>query len=187
MTGKRPGDITHLLRSMGAGDAQARDALFELIYDELHSQAERLMRQQANDHTLQTTALVNEAYMRLARDRDKEWANRRHFFAVAAKAMRSVLTDHARAKRTAKRGGGAPTSPLDAFAACFEEHAGDLVDLDDALHALARHDARAADVVELRFYGGLSCGEIAAVLGISEATVERDWEYARAWLGTRLR
>jgi RNA polymerase sigma factor (TIGR02999 family) len=172
---------------MGAGDGEAREALFALIYSELHDQAERLMRRQNRDHTLQATALVNEAYVRLANGREHEWEDRRHFFGVAGKAMRSVLTDHARARLTAKRGGNAEALPLDALAAKFEEQAGDLVDLDDALGELAKIDARAAEVVELRFFAGLTCKEIAKMLGVSDATIERDWELARAWLCARLR
>jgi RNA polymerase sigma factor (TIGR02999 family) len=169
---------------MGAGDGEAREALFRKIYSELHTHAERLMRKQRAGHTLQPTALVNEAYLRLAGNTE-EWEDRRQFFRVAATAMRSVLTDHSRRKRAAKRG-GAGAGPLDAVAARFEEQAGDLVDLDQALHELAAFDARAAEVVSLRFFAGLSGTEAAEVLGVSPATVDRDWEAARAWLCARL-
>jgi RNA polymerase sigma factor (TIGR02999 family) len=184
--GKNPGDITLLLRRMGAGDGSAREALFDLIYAELHTQAARLMRDQGREHTLQASALVNEAYLRLVNLKDPEWESRRHFFAVACKAMRSVLADHARAKRTGKRGGGAAAVPLDALTVPFERRAGDLLDLDGALREFAEIDARAAEVVELRFFAGLTCREIAQMLGISVGTVERDWEIARAWLYARL-
>jgi RNA polymerase sigma factor (TIGR02999 family) len=187
LAGEKAGDVTLLLRRMGAGDGEAREALFALIYSELHDQAERLMRRQEKGHTLQATALVNEAYVRLASGREHEWEDRRHFFGVAGKAMRSVLMDHARRRKTAKRGGGAEPLPLDALAAKFEEQAGDLVDLDEALREFATIDARAAEVVELRFFAGLTFKEIGRMLGLSYTTVERDWELARAWLCARLR
>ena len=182
-----PGDITLLLRRMGAGDQAARETVFVMVQTELREQAERLMRRQGPDHTLQTTALVNEAYLRLAGGAGREWEDRRHFFGVAGKAMRSVLLDHARRRRAAKRGGGAGALPLDGLAAAFEDRGGDLLDLDEALREFAAIDARAAEVVELRFFAGLTCREAAKVLGISDATAERDWEAAKAWLTAKLR
>lgn len=185
MEGDRPGEITRLLRRMGAGDGEAREELYKLIYTDLHNQAEVLMRRQNPSHTLQPTALVNEAYLRLASR--SGWEDRRHFFGVAAKAMRSVLVDHARARRAAKRGGETEAVPLDELVLPFEDRAGDLVDLDAALEEFAAMDSRAARVVELRFFVGLTCREAAQVLDVSDATVERDWEVAKAWLRGRLR
>jgi RNA polymerase sigma factor (TIGR02999 family) len=149
----RPGDITLLLRRMGAGDAAAQETLYVTIQERLRELADELMRGQPADGTLGATALVNEAYLRLADGPEGEWKDRRHFFAVAAMAMRSVLVDHARRKRAAKRGGGMERVPLDGLAAPFEESAGDLLDLDEALGELAALHARVAKVVELRFFG----------------------------------
>ena len=186
MADDRPGDITLLLRRVGAGDAAAQEALYVRIQERLRELANDFVRGQPGDATLGTTALVNEAYLRLAGGPEGEWKDRRHFFAVAAMAMRSVLVDHSRRKRAAKRGGDMERVPLDGLAAPFEESAGDLLDLDEALDALAALHARAARVVELRFFAGLTCPEAADVLGVSKATVEREWEFARAWLRERL-
>jgi RNA polymerase sigma factor (TIGR02999 family) len=183
----QPGDITLLLRRVGAGDAEAQEALFVKVCEQLRDLAKGFVRGQPANGTLGATALVNEAFLRLADGPDGGWQDRRHFFGVAAKAMRSVLVDHARRKRAVKRGGEAERVPLDGLAAPFEEQAGDIVDLDVALEELAAMDARAAKVVELRFFAGLTYGETAAVLGVSKTTVEREWEVSRAWLRERLR
>jgi RNA polymerase sigma factor (TIGR02999 family) len=171
---------------MGAGDAAAQETLYVTIQERLRELANDFVRGQPADGTLGATALVNEAYLRLADGPEGEWKDRRHFFAVAAMAMRSVLVDHARRKRAAKRGGEMERVPLDGLAAPFEESAGDLLDLDEALGELAALHARVAKVVELRFFGGLTCAEAGNVLGVSKATVEREWEFARAWLRERL-
>ncbi len=186
MADERPGDITLLLRRMDAGDAAAQEVLYVTIQGQLRELANDFVRGQPAEATLGTTALVNEAYLRLAGGPEGEWKDRRHFFAVAAMAMRSVLVDHARRKRAAKRGGDMERVPLDGLAAPFEERAGDLLDLDEALDELAALHARVAKVVELRFFGGLTCAEAGKVLGVSTATVEREWEFARAWLRERL-
>jgi RNA polymerase sigma-70 factor (ECF subfamily) len=176
------GNITELLHRAEDGDDGAKAELFETLYEDLHSQASRLMRGQLANHTLQPTALVNEAYLRLARGGGGHWADRQHFLAVAAKAMRCVVVDHARGKQRKKRGGDAVAVPLSSLTLAFENHVVDLIALDEALHKLDERDARAARVVELRFFGGLSVAEAAAVLGAPVRSMERDWELARAWL-----
>jgi RNA polymerase sigma factor (TIGR02999 family) len=174
-----------LLRRAGAGDAQAESDLFRIVYDELHRRADAWMRRQPRGHTLQATALVHEAFLKVAR-RDVAWNGRTHFFATAARAMRSILVDHARSKNRAKRGDDRKRVPLDAVLVAFEDRAHDILALDEALTELARFDAQAARIVELKFFGGLSTAEVAAKVGVSSRTVERDWETARAWLAERL-
>jgi RNA polymerase sigma factor (TIGR02999 family) len=178
-------DITILLRRAGLGDAAAEAELFRLVYDELHRQAAAWMRRQPRGHTLQATALVHETYLKVAR-RDVAWNGRGHFFAVAARAMRSILVDHARGKRRAKRGAGRTRVPLDAVLVAFEDRALDILALDEAICELAEFDPQAARVVELKFFGGLTAQEVAEQIGVATRTVERDWETARAWLAERL-
>ncbi len=179
--------LTVLLKRMNGGDKTARDELFGLVHGDLHAQARRLMRAQPTGHTLQATALVNEAYLRLAGDRPVDWQDRRHFFAVAARAMRTILIDHARAKSRTKR-----TPPdlaetrLDEVCRDHEQRTVDLLELDSSLTALAEQDEQAARVVELRFFGGLTIEETASVLDCSGRTVEREWRFARSWLRERL-
>ena len=190
----RDRDVTALLRAWARGERAALDELLPLVYGELRRQAARCLRAQPSGHTLQPTALVHEAYLRLV-DRGStgaDWQDRSHFFAVAARVMRSVLVDHARARRTAKRGGGARALTLDAAdaAAAVAERSSDPgVDvelLDEALTRLAALDPRQARVVELRYFGGLSIAEVAEALGVSHATVEREWKTARLWLRREL-
>jgi RNA polymerase sigma factor (TIGR02999 family) len=175
-------DVSRLLADWRDGDQGALDRLMPLVYDELRRMARRYMRGERENHTLQSSALVNEAYMRLADHMGMDWQNRAHFFGVAAQAMRRVLVDHARTRNVQKRGGGAFKVALDDAIDVAEEKAAELVALDDALRALAAFDERKARVVELRYFGGLTAEEAAEVLGVSLATVEREWRTARAWL-----
>ncbi len=176
--------ITVLLRRMGAGDREAGERVFALVYAELRARAGGLMG--AAGGTLQPTAIVHEAWIKLAGSESGDWRDRGHFLAFAASAMRSILVDHARAKRTAKRGGGAARIELDRAVAEYEDRAVDLVALDEALAELATLDPELARVVELRFFGGSTIAETAQALGISTATVERDWRTARSWLRQRI-
>lgn len=176
-------DITRLLLAWGAGDKAALDALMPIVYDELRRLARRYMRRQNADHTLQTTALVNEAYLRLIDSSRVRWQDRTHFFAISAQLMRRVLVDFARAKNSLKRGGERVQITLDErIEIPLVERETDLVALDDALQRLAEFSPRQCRVVELRYFGGLSEEEIAATLEISARTVRRDWSLARAWL-----
>ena len=163
------------------GDDSALQRLMPVVHAELRRLARREMRRERDGHTLQTTALVNEAYLRLIDVSGVTWNDRVHFFAMSARLMRRILVDHARARRYQKRGGGAQAVPFDE-ALVIDEPRGDLVALDDALSSLATLDARKGQVVELRFFGGLSNEETAAALGVSEGTVRRDWRLAKAWL-----
>jgi len=178
--------ITELLDRWTRGDNAALEELVPLVYQDLRRVARRSLAGQRVDHTLQSTALVHEAYLRLAgRDR-AHWQNRQHFFAVAAQAMRRILVDHARKHRAAKRGGGSVKLALDDGIALPQQRELDLVALDDALRALATLDRRQSQVVELRFFGGLSIEDVSNVLGISPATVKREWATARSWLFAEL-
>lgn len=175
-----------LLARIGEGDQDAARELFPLIYDELHRLAQRYLEGERMDHTLQATALVHEAWMRLAGQEDSRWKNRAHFVGVAATAMRCVLVDHARARNARKRGGGRTKLPIDEALTLFEEAATDLVALDDAIDRLGQKDAQLGRMVELRFFGGLTVDETAEVLGVSSPTVARGWRVARAWLRSEL-
>jgi RNA polymerase sigma factor (TIGR02999 family) len=177
-----PSEITHLLEDWRQGRQEAFDQLFALVYDELRSLASAYMRRERAEQTLQTTALVNEAYLKLLGRRDSLPQNRLHFFAVAAKVMRQILIDRARARHAGKRGGGAVKVSLDEAAVMSDERAAELLALDEALRSLAEIDARKSQVVELRFFGGMTIEETAEFLGVSFNTVVRDWEMARAWL-----
>jgi RNA polymerase sigma factor (TIGR02999 family) len=174
--------VTDLLTRWNGGDAAARDALVPLVYDELRRIARKCLAGQRNDHTLQPTALVHEAYLRLVNRDSATWQNRAHFFAVAAQMMRQILVDHARMRAAAKRGGGAITLVLDESVTLPKKPALDLIALDDALKRLAVLDARQSQIVELRFFGGLSIDETAEVIAISPATTKREWATARLWL-----
>lgn len=176
-----PEDITQLLVRWGGGDREAFDQLMPIVYAELRRMARNYMNRQG-DHTLQTTALVHEAYVKLAGEDGKNWQNRSHFYAVAAKAMRHVLVDYARSTQAAKRGGGQVMIPLDDARMPPPERMSEVIELDDALHALAALNARQSDVVEMRFFGGLSVEETAEALKVSPETVMRDWRAAKAWL-----
>jgi RNA polymerase sigma factor (TIGR02999 family) len=178
--------ISFLLQRWNDGDSEALDQLMPLIYGELRRMARRYMRKQPADHTLQTTALIHEAYMRLVGLEENRWKNRAHFFGVAAQAMRHILMDHARTRNRAKRGGGARVVSLDEVVTICEERSAELVALDDALTELARLDERKSKVVELRFFGGLTEEEIGEVLKVSTRTVRSDWKLARSWLLRKL-
>jgi RNA polymerase sigma factor (TIGR02999 family) len=174
--------VSKLLLNWGQGDQAAREALIPLVYDELRRLARRHLRRERPGHTLQSAALVNEAYLRLIRQDQPQWQNRAHFFGVAAQLMRHILVDLARNRVAAKRGAGAPRLTLDPEVALPQKREVDVVALDDALNQLAALDLKQSRVVELRFFGGLSIEETSVVLGISPATVKREWATARAWL-----
>jgi RNA polymerase sigma factor (TIGR02999 family) len=173
--------VTELLVKWQAGDQEALRALVPLVYQELHRLAHHYLRQQRPDHTLQSTALVHEAYLRLAKLEPAAFASRQHFFAVSALLMRQILVDYARSRRTAKRDGGCKLTLTDSVS-LVKNRSVDLVALDDALNGLARLDPQQSKIVELRFFSGLSIDETARVLGMSTATVKRHWATARVWL-----
>ena len=179
-------EVTQLLADWSRGDDAAFAKLTPLIYEELRRIAHRHMGGQRPDHTLQTTALVNEAYLRLADQTKPNWQSRAHFFAVAARAMRQILVSYARSNQAQKRGGGALKIELDESAILSPEQSKEIVDLHEALERLGTLDSRKAQVVELKFFGGLNYDEIAEVLKIARMTVRRDWEFAKLWLYTEL-
>jgi RNA polymerase sigma factor (TIGR02999 family) len=181
-----PEEVTELLVAWGDGDRAALDQLMPLVYEELRRLAHRYLGRERKDHTLQTTALVNEAYLKLINEREMQWQNRAHFFAVAAQMMRMILVDYARRRNYAKRGGGAHRVSFDESLVVSDERAADLIALDDALSSLAAVDERKSKVAELRFFGGLSVEETAAVLKVSPVTVMREWRLAKAWLHREL-
>ena len=183
----RPQNITALLQAWRQGDQTAFDTLVPLVHDELRQVARRHMSHEAPGHTLQPTALVNEAYLRLIEARGVNWRNRAHFLAIAARVMRQILVDFARSRRYQKRGGGAVRVTLVEDLIVSGEPCRDVIALDDCLEALAKFDQRKSRVIEMRFFGGLSVKETAAVLGVSCDTVMRDWKLARAWLLQELR
>lgn len=176
-----PGEVSAILQAWTAGDPRALERLTPVVYDELRRLARRYMRRERPGHSLQSAALVNEAYLRLVDYKRMRWQNRAHFFAVSSQLMRRILVDHAR-RRNLKRGAGVAHVTLDDAAVVGGEPALDFVALDDAMNALQRVDPRKVQVVEMRFFGGLSVAETAAVLGVSEVTVMRDWSSAKAWL-----
>ena len=175
-----------LLRAWRSGDAQAGDLLVRVLYRELHGMARRRLRGERPGMTLQTTALVHETYLRLIDQRQVEWRDRGHFLALAATTMRRVLVDRARARRAGKRGAGEPAITLTDAASAGVNSADQVLDVDRALERLTAAYPRPAQVVEMRFFGGLELEEIGAVLGITERTVKRDWAFARAWLAREL-
>ncbi len=176
-------NITQLLREWSNGKAEVLEKLMPLVYDELRRQAARFLQKERSNHTLQATALIHEAYLKLIGKEEVEWQNRRHFFAFAATAMRRILVDHARMRHREKRGGSAENLPLDeVFQISLKEKNIDLIALDEALNRLAKMNERQARVVELRYFSGLSNEETAEVLGVSNATVRNDWNIAKAWL-----
>src|SRR6476620_1286696 len=178
--------VTELLEHWSRGDDAALAELTPLVYEELRRLAHRQMGGERPDHTLQTTALVNEAYLRLADQTNLRWQDRAHFFAVAARAMRQILVSYARSQRAEKRGGGALKIELDEAALVSPEESKQIVDLHEALETLATLDSRKAQVVELKYFGGLNYDEMAEVLKISTVTVRRDWVFAKAWLYNEL-
>ena len=175
-----------LLKQVSGGQPQAFESLLPLVYNELHALARRQRKGEAEGHGLQTTALVHEAYLKLIDQSRVEWQDRAHFYSVAALAIRRTLVDEARRRQAVKRGGAGQQVPLEQVFELPGAPGADLVALDDALEQLARNDPRKSRVIELRFFGGLSIPETAAVLDISHATVERDWSLARAWLHREL-
>jgi RNA polymerase sigma factor (TIGR02999 family) len=178
--------ITRLLQSWNEGDESAIDKLVPLVYDELHRLAQRYMADERPSHTLQTTALVNEAYVRLVDSAHANWEGRAHFFGVCARVMRRILVDWARSRHALKRGGDLHSLDLDEALAVAKQPGADLVGIDDALNALTAIDPRKGQVVELRFFGGLSVKETAEFLKISPETVQRDWKLAKSWLRREL-
>jgi RNA polymerase sigma-70 factor (ECF subfamily) len=182
-----PQEVTQLLANWSHGDHAALEKLIPLVYEELRRLSHHYMKGQRPDHTLQTTALVNEAYLRLADQTNPRWQNRAHFFAVAARAMRQIVVDYARSQQSQKRGGGLLRIELDEAAIVSPEQSKEIVDLHEALERLAILDFRKAQVVELKYFGGLNYDEMAEVLKISRVTVRRDWEFAKVWLYTELR
>jgi RNA polymerase sigma factor (TIGR02999 family) len=180
-------EVTGLLQAWSAGDRQALDRLTSLVYSDLHQLAHRYMAREGKGHTLQTTALINEVFIRLVDTAGISWHDRAHFFALCAQLMRRVLTDHARAQHTHKRGAGAEVLNFDECLGVGARPRTDLVALSDALDQLAKLDPRKARVVELRFYGGLSVEDSAEVLKVSPQTVMRDWRLAKAWLWRALK
>src|SRR5437762_14167127 len=186
MPSASPRNVTQLLADWSHGDDAALRRLTPLVYEELRRLAHHYMGGQRPDHTLQTTALVNEAYLRLADQTNPNWQSRAHFFAVAARAMRQILVSYARSNRAQKRGGGGPRIELDEAAILSPEQSQEIVDLHEAPERLETLDSRKAQVVELKFFGGLNYEEIAEVLKIARMTVRRDWEFAKLWLYTEL-
>jgi RNA polymerase sigma-70 factor (ECF subfamily) len=176
-----PKEVTRLLVDWGNGDQAALDELIPLVYDELRRLAGRYMRRESQGHTLQTSALVNEAYLRLIDQKSVQWQNRAHFFGVAAQLMRRILVDHARSRSRAKRGGQAQMVSL-AEQAVMSKEIADVITLDEALNNLAELDPRKSQIVEMKFFGGLTNEEVAEVLKVTSRTVEREWRKAKAWL-----
>lgn len=182
-----PHEITGLLIDWNNGSLEALEKLMPMVERELRRIAANHMRRESPGHTLQTTALVNEAYLKLVDQRDVHWQNRAHFFALASQLMRRILLDHARSQRRAKRGGGAVPVDLDEVAVIAPEKSEELIALDEALEALAEFDPQKSKIVEMRFFGGLTVNEVAAVLGIAPVTVMLHWRLAKAWLRREMR
>src|SRR4030095_5752941 len=187
MAATSPQQVSKLLLAWSEGEEGAREQLIPVVYEELHRLAKRYMRKERAGHTLQTTALVNEAYLRLVGAKDVRWQNRAHFFAVSARLMRRILVDFARAKHDLKRGGGALQVSLDDTLAVSAAPSADLLALDEALTRLVALPPRQAEVVEMRYFGGLSEEEVAQVLKVSLRTVQQDWRLARLWLYSETR
>ena len=186
MAQPNPQEVTQLLVDWCDGNQQALERLMPLVMEQLKEQARRYLDRERSNHTLQATALVNEAYLRLVDQSKVRWQNRTHFFAVCAQIMRRILVDHARNRRAQKRGGTAKKLVFDDLSGLLSEKQVDLVALDDALHELAKIDERQARIVELRFFGGLGIEEAAEVVGVSRATAKREWAMARAWLQVQM-
>lgn len=180
-------DVTQLLRNWQAGNQSARDQLLEIVYEELRRQAARYLRRERPDHTLQPTALVHEAYLQLIDQSRVNWENRAHFFGAAARLMRRILVDHARAHQAEKRGSGEDNLALDDAIGIPQSKDLNILALNDALEELTRLDEQQSRIVELRYFGGLSIEETATVIGVSPATVKREWAMAKAWLQTQLK
>jgi RNA polymerase sigma factor (TIGR02999 family) len=179
-------DVTELLVAWSNGNQAARDQLMTAVYDELHRLARRYMRRESPGHTLQTSALLNEAFLRLVDQKNVHWQNRAHFFGIAAQMMRRILVDYARSRNYEKRGGGARALSLDEALIVSDARNEEVVNVHEALERLTEFDSRKGQIVELRFFGGLSIEETAEVLGVSRGTVMRDWTLAKAWLRREL-
>ena len=177
-----PNDVTRLLEAWSDGSQEALEELLPLVYQELKRMAKSYMSSQPSGHTLQTTALIHEAYLKLANQKAKNWENRTHFFAVAAKAMRQILVDHARTRQREKRGGKTQIISLDHVAEISDQRSAEIIALDEALQELEKLDERKSRVVELRYFAGLNEDETATVLKVSRQTVQRDWGFAKSWL-----
>lgn len=182
MAGRAPGDVTNLLLRWQNGDRESLDQLMPLVYDELRLIAGRFLRRERSEHTLQSTALVHEAFLRLVDQTRTDWQSRAHFFGVAATIIRNILVDHARARQASKRGGPMPALSLDEAVAIPQNRDVELIAVDDALLNLSRFDPQQSRIVELRFFAGLSIEETAEVLRISASTVKRDWILAKTWI-----
>jgi RNA polymerase sigma factor (TIGR02999 family) len=181
--GSEQKNITEMLHEWSCGKAEVMNDLLPLIYDELHRRAAAYLRRERPNHTLQATALVHEAYLKLIDQREDNWENREHFYSIAAQAMRRILVDHARTRDRQKRGGSKENLPLEeALLAAAEERSVDLIALDEAMARLAKIDPQQERIVELRYFGGMTLDEAAKALGISRATAARDWQVAKAWL-----
>lgn len=184
---REPGDVTKLLKSFSDGDKIAMNELLPLVYDELRSQAHNYLRKERKNHTLQTTALVHEAYLRLVEQKSVDWQNRAHFFGISATMMRRILVNYAKSRNRFKRGGVEEDLPFDdALSVAAKDYDIDLLALDDALNELANLDEQQAKIVELRYFSGLSIKETAEVLKISPATVKRDWKMAKTWIRVQI-
>ena len=181
-----PGDVTQLLSQLARGDGAAVDRILPLVYQDLHALAGAFLKGERAGHTLQPTALVSEAYLRLIDQRGTDWNDKAHFMAIAVQAMRRVLVDHARTRNRAKRGRGRVRAIIDADMVFVDDPGEDIIALDDALTRLASINSQAARIVEMRCFGGLTIEQGARLLGVSESTVEREWRYARAWLHREL-
>lgn len=183
MSALKPQEVTQKLQAWSEGNSEALDELLPIVYDELHKQAARYLRRERSDHTLQTTALIHEAYLKLVEQKNVRWQNRAQFFGIAAQLMRRVLIDYARTKHREKRGGNDVKLTLDAAAlVATKERSVDLMALDEVLTRLAAIDEQQSRIVELRYFGGLNIEETAEALHISPATVKRDWQMAKAWM-----
>jgi len=182
-----PEEVTRLLLDWGNGNKAALEQLTPLVYEELRRLAHHHMNRERRDHTLQTSALINEAYLKLTQQQNVQWQNRAQFFSIASRLMRRVLIDYARSRRFQKRGGGATQVSLEEVAYVSQGRAQELLALDEALKSLAAFDERKSQVVEMRFFGGMSVEETAAALNVSAHTVSRDWSTARAWLYRRIK
>ena len=181
-----PGQVTQLLKNWTKGDVEAREEVFELVYNELRKLASSYLRRERSDHTLQATALVHEAYLRMVESDSANFESRQYFFATAAQQMRRILVDHARAHLTAKRGSGFAKVELTDAVAMSRDQPSDLLALDESLSRLAAIDPQQGRIVDLRIFAGLSVEETAAILNISTATVKRDWAHAKAWLARQI-
>lgn len=184
----RPPEITEMLHQWSNGNQKALEDLLPIVYDELHKQASRYLRRERRNHTLQTTALIHEAYIRLVEQKNVNWESRTHFFAISAKLMRRILVDHARSRNRQKRGGDVQTVPFEETTMVVDKgKTVDLLQLDEALDRLMEHDERQVRVVELRYFSGLNMEETAAALNVSRTTVANDWNMAKAWLHRELK